>query len=177
MPVQSINVDCKISPAFLNVELVDSLSVLEPFGEANRSAVFCFDEFKTYFRNTYMGNGKHIRLECEKKGKALKFPNSDVLLMEFPFAAGEYIDVIVKASKNLYNGREYLSLQAADIKSGMENDDDKYFTCRKGRIRAFVLNKNTLKMFIQIERTARLFISFKAEKRLALWLLMSFILL
>ncbi len=40
MPVQSINVDCKISPAFLNVELVDSLSVLEPFGEANRSAVF-----------------------------------------------------------------------------------------------------------------------------------------
>ena len=47
----------------------------------------------------------------------------------------------------------------------------------KGRIRAFVLNKNTLKMFIQIERTARLFISFKAEKRLALWLLMSFILL
>lgn len=139
MPVQSINVDCKISPAFLNVELVDSLSVLEPFGEANRSAVFALMNLRL-ISVTPMGNGKHIRLECEKKGKSLKISKFRCTADEFPFAAGEYIDVVVKASKNLYNGREYLSLQAVDIKRH-GNDDDKYFN-EKEEYELFVLNKN-----------------------------------
>ncbi len=46
----------------------------------------------------------------------------------------------MKASKNLYNGREYLSLQAADIKRH-GNDDDKYFA-EKEEYELFVLNKN-----------------------------------
>ena len=139
MPVQSINVDFKITPKFLNVELVDALSVLEPFGEANRSASFALMNLSV-LSVTPMGNGKHIRLECEKQGKTLKISKFRCTVEEFPFAAGDSIDVVVKVSKNLYNGREYLSLQAADIKRH-GNDDDKYFA-EKEEYELFVLNKN-----------------------------------
>lgn len=139
MPVQSINVDFKISPAYLNVELVDALSVLEPFGEANRSAVFALMNLRL-LSVTPMGNGKHIRIECEKKGKTFKISKFRCTADDFPFSAGDYIDVVVKASKNLYNGREYLSLQAADIKRH-GNDDDKYFA-EKEEYELFVLDKN-----------------------------------
>lgn len=139
MPVPSINIDCKISPAFLNIELVDSLSVLEPFGEANRNAVFALMNLRL-LSVTPMGNGKHIRLECEKKGKIFKISKFRCTADEFPFAAGEYIDAVVRASKNLYNGREYLSLQAADIKRH-GNDDDKYFA-EKEEYELFSLHKN-----------------------------------
>ena len=139
MPVQSIQVDFKISPGYLNVELVDALSVLEPFGEANRSAAFALMNLRL-LSVTPMGNGKHIRLECEKKGKTFKISKFRCTPEEFPFAAGDYIDIVVKVSKNLYNGREYLSLQAADIKRH-GNDDDQYFA-EKEDYELFVLDKN-----------------------------------
>ena len=139
MPVQSIPIDFKIAPKFLNVELVDALSVLEPFGEANRSAAFALMNLRL-LSVTPMGNGKHIRLECEKKGKTFKISKFRCTAEEFPFVAGEYIDVVVKASKNLYNGREYLSLRAVDIKRH-GNDDDKYFA-EKEEYELFILDKN-----------------------------------
>lgn len=139
MPVQSIYVDFKISPAFLNVDLVDSLSVLEPFGEANRNAVFALMNLKLV-SVTPMGNGKHIRLECEKKGRLFRISKFRCTAEDFPFSPGDYIDAVVKASKNLYNGREYLSLQSVDIKRH-GNDDDKYFD-EKEEYALFVLNKN-----------------------------------
>lgn len=139
MPVQSIQVDCKISPKFLNVELVDALSVLEPFGEANRNASFALMNLRV-LSVTPMGNGKHIRLECEKKGKTFKISKFRCTVEDFPFAAGDYIDVVVKVSKNLYNGREYLSLQATDLKRH-GNDDNRYFA-EKEEYELFVLHKN-----------------------------------
>ena len=139
MPVQSIKIDFKISPQFLTVDLVDSLSVLEPFGEANRNAVFALMNLKI-LSVTSMGNGKHIRIECEKKNRKLRIVRFGCSAEDFPFAAGDCIDAVVKISKNLYNGRELLSLQAADIKRH-GNDDDRYFF-EKQEYELFVLKEN-----------------------------------
>ncbi len=59
---------------------------------------------------------------------------------DFPFAVGDKIDAAVRISVNPYNGREYLSVQAADIKrNGI--DDEKYFS-EKSVYELFSLNRN-----------------------------------
>ena len=124
-PVQTLNIDCKLSPFYLTLELAKSLSVLEPFGEANSEALFALMGL-TVMSITPIGNGKHIRLECEKKGKKLRIVKFGCPPEDFPFAPGDKIDAAVKISVNPYNGKEYLSVQAVDIRKN-KADGEKYF--------------------------------------------------
>ena len=87
-----------------------------------------------------MGGGKHVRLECDKKGKKIRIVYFGVTEEEFPFKPGDKIDCAVKIGVNPYNGREYLSVQAVDVhKHGI--DQDKYFA-EKSIYELFVLGKN-----------------------------------
>ena len=139
MPVQTVQLDFKLSPKVLNVELADALSQLEPFGEYNPPALFALMNI-TICCVVPIGNGRHIRLECEKKGIKFKFVKFGCTEEDFPFKAGDTVDAAVKISKNLYNGREYLSLQAADIKRH-GNNDEKYFS-EKNDYSLFMLGRN-----------------------------------
>ena len=138
-PVQTLNIDCKLSPFYLDVELAKSLAALEPFGEGNPEAVFALSGL-TISSVTPIGSGKHIRLECEKKGKKLRIVKFGCSEDKFPFAVGDKIDAAVNISVNPYNGREYLSIKAVDIrKSGI--NVDKYFS-EKACCELFELGKN-----------------------------------
>lgn len=139
MPVQSIDIDFKISPFYLDLGLAKNLSVFEPYGEGNKRAVFALTGLNLT-GITPMGGGKHIRLECDKKGKKVRIVYFGVTEEEFPFKQGDKIDCAVKIGVNPYNGREYLSVQAIDIhKHGI--DQDKYLA-EKSVYELFVLNKN-----------------------------------
>ncbi|MCH5317088.1 MAG: single-stranded-DNA-specific exonuclease RecJ [Eubacterium sp.] len=124
-PVQTLNIDCKLSPFYLTLELAKSLKALEPFGEGNSEALFALMGL-TVVSVTPIGNGKHIRLECEKKGKKLRIVKFGCPQENFPFTAGDKIDAAVKISVNPYNGKEYLSVQAVDIRKS-KADGEKYF--------------------------------------------------
>lgn len=125
-PVQTVNIDCKLSPFYLDLELVKSLKLLEPFGEGNPEPVFALSALNIV-SVTPSGNGKHIRLECEKKGKIVRMVKFKCTPDEFPFTAGDRIDAAVKVSSNHFKGKDYLSVQAVDIrKNGV--DDEKYFS-------------------------------------------------
>lgn len=139
MPPQTVNIDFKISPFYLSVDLAKELKVLEPYGEGNKRAVFALMNL-TLVNVVPMGNGKHIRLECEKKGKKIRIVKFGTSAENFPFISGEKIDAAVKIGVNPYNGREYLSVQAVDIrKSGM--DEDAYFA-QKEEYELFLAGKN-----------------------------------
>ena len=129
MPPQSIDIDFKISPLYLTVDLARSLKVLEPYGEGNKRAVFALMNLELV-DVVPMGGGKHIRLECRKKGRIIKIACFGTQQKDFPFIPGETIDAAVKIGVNPYNGREYLSVSAVDIrKSGM--DEEAYFSQRE----------------------------------------------
>lgn len=142
MPLQTLRLDFKLSPFYLNLDLAKSLTVLEPYGECNKRAVFALMGL-TLISITPIGNGRHIRLECEKKGRKIKIVRFGTDAESFPFKTGDKIDAAVKIGVNPYNGREYLSVQAVDIrKNGI--DEDKYFS-EKGEYELFILNKNNSK--------------------------------
>lgn len=125
MPPQTLVIDCKLSPFYLTTDLVDSLSVLEPFGAMNPPAVFGIYKM-TLISVTPLSEGKHIRLELEKKGRKIRVVKFNTEFDKFPYQPGDVLNLAVKISKNLYKEKVYLSVQAVDIKlAGV--DDDKYF--------------------------------------------------
>lgn len=126
MPVQTLKLDCKLSPFYLNVDLVDNLSALEPYGADNAQPIFGLFNVKLE-SITPMGEGKHLRLEVSKKGKTIKVVLFRKTPEQFPYKSGDMLDLAVKVSKNFYKGRYYLSVQCVDIRLNSA-DDDKYFS-------------------------------------------------
>ncbi|MBR2133139.1 MAG: single-stranded-DNA-specific exonuclease RecJ [Eubacterium sp.] len=125
MPSECLKLDCKLSPFYLDLSLVESLSVLEPYGADNPQAMFGLFNVEIV-GVTPIGEGKHIRLECAKKGKSFKAVMFGVTKESLPFVTGDKVDLAVKLSKNFFKGRFYLSIRAVDIRlHGI--DDDKYF--------------------------------------------------
>lgn len=125
MPPQTLVIDCKLSPFYLTAELVDSLTVLEPFGAMNPPAVFGIYKMNLV-SVTPLSEGKHIRLELEKKGRKIRVVKFNTPYDSFPYQPGDVLNLAVKISKNLYKEKVYLSVQAVDIKlAGV--DDDRYF--------------------------------------------------
>ncbi|MCC8072927.1 MAG: single-stranded-DNA-specific exonuclease RecJ [Clostridiales bacterium] len=126
LPVQSLKIDCKLSPFYLSTDLVDTLDILEPYGTDNTQPVFGLFNMKL-ISVIPIGEGKHIRLEVQKKNKNFRIVKFRTTEQEFPYKIGESLDFAVRLSKNIFKGREYLSIIAIDIrKNGL--DDDKYFT-------------------------------------------------
>ena len=126
MPQSELIIDMKLSPAYLNVELADSLSVLEPYGAGNPSVVFGIYKM-TLLGVTPIGEGKHIRLELQKKNtkiRAVKFSQS---VEDFPYSSGDVLDLAVKIGKNYYNGKTYLSVHIVDVRLS-DVDEEKYFS-------------------------------------------------
>lgn len=125
MPEQVVDIDCKISPFYMDCNLVDNLELLEPCGANNPQAVFGLFNL-TLNSITPLSDGKHIRLEVEKKGKKLRIVKFNQDIDSFPYRIGQKLNFAVKISKNLFKGRYYLSVQAVDIRLST-TDDDKYF--------------------------------------------------
>lgn len=124
-PAQELIIDCRLSPAYLNLDLVDNLASLEPYGVSNPQAVFGIYNMNLISVSP-LSEGKHIRLEVEKKGKRIKVVKFGTPIDELPFKAGDVINLAVKISKNFYNEKTYLSTQAVDIRLSSA-DDGKYF--------------------------------------------------
>lgn len=124
MPCENLKIDMKISPFYIDIDLVDNLKALEPYGADNAQPVFGL--FNVVLEEiTSIGDGKHIRLEISKKGRSFRVVKFKTSAEEFPYSKGEHIDLAVKLSKNFYKGRFYVSIQAVDIrKNGI--DDDKF---------------------------------------------------
>lgn len=125
MPAKTLKLDCKLSPFYLDIDLVDHLTALEPYGADNSQPIFGLFNMEL-LSVTSIGDGKHIRMEVAKKGKTFRVVKFQTSIEDFPYSQGDHIDLAVKLSKNFYKGKNYLSIQAVDFrKNGI--DDNKYF--------------------------------------------------
>lgn len=125
MPQVELTLDFKLAPSYLNLDLVDSLSVLEPYGAGNSQAVFGIYKLRL-LGVTSLSEGKHIRLDLQKKDTKIRVVKFSTPYDDFPYKPGDELNLAVKVSKNAYNGKMYLSVQAVDIRLS-SLDEDKYF--------------------------------------------------
>lgn len=124
MPQMELTLDFKLAPNYLNLELVDELSVMEPYGAGNPQAVFGVYKM-TIAQITSLSDGKHIRLDLTKNNTRIRVVKFGTAINDFPFEVGDVINLAVKISKNFFKGKTYLTIQAVDVHLyGI--DEDKY---------------------------------------------------
>ncbi len=123
--VPTLTLDCKLNPAYINTDLVNSLEALEPFGAGNPQPLFGIFGV-TLAGIKPVGEGKHLRLGFTKGNTqftAMKFSTS---LDSFPFREGDLVDLAVRVEKNEFRGEIKASVQIRDIRfSGA--DEEKLF--------------------------------------------------
>ncbi|MCD8025854.1 MAG: single-stranded-DNA-specific exonuclease RecJ [Clostridiales bacterium] len=115
MPFDKLRIECKLNPAYLSVDMVASLSYLQPFGAGNSTPIFGLYNMK--LDNIIpLSNNKHLKLLFSRGSStvnALKFFTSSE---EFPYSRGDMLDLAVTLDTNEYNGNVSVSVIIKDIK-------------------------------------------------------------
>ena len=114
-------IDCKLNPKYINIDLLDALKELEPFGAGNKQPVFGL--YNMYVdRVESVSNGKHCRLTVSRDGIQINVMRFGVSPNRLNFKAGDVIDLAVTVDKNVYLGTVKVSVIAKDIKFSAMND-------------------------------------------------------
>ena len=121
----SINVDCKLNVDSIDLDLVQAIKQLEPFGCENPSPLFgLFDLVVDGI--TELGDKKqHLRIYAHKEGKdkQLTLMNFNVPKGAFPHKHGDKFDAIVSLNKNVWNGQERVSIVIVNTRPAGVNDE------------------------------------------------------
>ena len=124
--IPKLKLDCKLKASALNLDLVDSLSILEPFGTENKVPLFGIFGVKLD-RITPIGNNKHLRLIFTKDDNAFQALLFGVSSDNFCFQLEDILDLAVTVDKNYFKGEYSLSIQIKGIRMN-GTDDDKLFS-------------------------------------------------
>lgn len=119
--VPVLKLDCKLNPAALSLDLVDALSVLQPFGAGNNLPVFGIFG-ATLEKISAVGGGKHIKLSFIKGSATFQSMLFSCSETAFPFKTGDVLDLAIGLDTNIYNGKEYLSIIIKDYRLSGIND-------------------------------------------------------
>lgn len=116
MPLQTLKIDCKLNPKFLNTELAKSVAMLEPFGAGNPTPVFglynmCLKAV------TPVGGGNHLRLTLQRSDTTLNAMLFFTTAKQFPYQVGEILDLAVTVDVSEYNNKQSLSIIIKEIKA------------------------------------------------------------
>ncbi len=142
----SINIDLKLNPAGLSVDMAFAVKALEPFGAGNPTPIFGMFGV-TLEKINPIGNAKHLRLLFSKNGNAFQALLFGVTPEQFCFEQGDILDLAVNLEPNLYHDEYTLSVQIKAIRLSGVNED---------------------KLFCDIENYDRLFSGIEADATLAL---------
>ncbi len=121
-----LNLDCRLNPASINMDLIDSLTLLEPFGAENPQPVFGLCKVTLCSVKPLGAAGKHIKLCFEKGGAQFSAVYFGMSADAFPYEAGDVIDIAVTVDKNEFRGEIKAGIYVKDVKLS-SFDDDKYF--------------------------------------------------
>lgn len=121
-----LNLDCRINPAKIDLDFVESLSALEPFGAENPQPIFGI--YNVVLKNMRSIGTKlnHARIVFEKKGQQYSGVLFGMSAEELPFEAGDIIDIAAIIDKNEYKGEVRPNIYIKALRNSEVCDDD-YF--------------------------------------------------
>ena len=116
-------IDCKLNPAGLSLDILDSIRMMEPFGTSNASPVFGL--FNMVIDNVQsMGNdGRHKRLTFHKEGNGPSVTGVFFNRPNLPFRQGDKVDLVVTLGRNEFRGSVSLSVFIRDIRPAGTDDE------------------------------------------------------
>lgn len=123
----TLKLDCKLNPAAINIDLIESLSMLEPFGAENPQPIFGICGVTLVSVRPIGTTGKHIRLTFEKKSNQYTAVYFGMSADEFPYMPGDEIDIAATVDKNEFRGEVKPNIYVKAVKSSLFNDA-RYFS-------------------------------------------------
>jgi single-stranded-DNA-specific exonuclease len=126
MPYPSLTVDLKLNPEFINVEMLDCLSSLEPFGSKNPAPRFGLYDMVIDDILHIGEKGNHIKIIAHKYGKdkKLQILKFWTFACDFPYKMGDRVDLVVSIEPNEFLGERKVSILLNDIRFYGTNDDE-----------------------------------------------------
>ncbi len=118
----TLPIDLRLNPQGICPEILDSLSLLEPFGAGNPSPYFGLFGMKITAVKS-IGGEKHLRLTLSKDNVSVTAVYFGQSVYDFPYAVGDTVDVAVKTEKNEFRGEVRVSVQVKDIRPCGEDDN------------------------------------------------------
>lgn len=115
MPLPLLEIDCKLNPANLSLDLAKQILDLEPFGSGNPTPLFGLYTM-TLKDIKPIGGGNHLRLTFSREETSITAMFFSTKPTEFPYQIGETLDLAVTIDVNEYNGKETLSIVIRDVK-------------------------------------------------------------
>ncbi|MBD3329963.1 single-stranded-DNA-specific exonuclease RecJ [Candidatus Peregrinibacteria bacterium] len=114
MPI--LNIDCEVKEEEINFNLLKEIEKLEPFGVENERPTFILKNREPMFVNVVGKEKNHLKF-------SIKINNSTHNVIAFNMGRhleelkkSKKIDLAFSLSRNRWNNKEYLQLQALDIK-------------------------------------------------------------
>lgn len=114
MPMDTLNIDCKLNPAGISLNFVRQLQVLEPYGAGNPTPVFGLYSMRIMDVKSLSEN-KHLRITAEKNGTKVNIMKFFTAKEDFPFKRGDVADFAVKLDISEFSGGS-VSIIAVDVR-------------------------------------------------------------
>ena len=112
---QVLHIDSGVELKDVGLAMAKEITLLEPYGSGNSQPVFAVNNV-TVLAVESVGKGKHLKLlVSDSHGKA-SFMLFGRQKDEFPFYAGDHVDIAFSLSVNVWMGRETPSLSVVDIR-------------------------------------------------------------
>ena len=121
-----LRLDCKLNPATIDIDLIETVSQLEPFGAENPQPLFGLYKVNIVSVKPLGSTGKHIRLTFEKKFNRFSAVCFGVSADAFPYEAGDIVDLAVTIDKNEFKGEVKPNIYIKNVRDSRFNDND-YF--------------------------------------------------
>lgn len=110
-----INIDVEITLKDVNIETVESLKALEPFGEANKLPVFIYKNLKIDSIRA-LSEGKHLKLTLKDGNTIINGIGFNMGKYAEEFRISDKIDVLGVLEINSFNGRDTIQINMRDIR-------------------------------------------------------------
>ena len=112
--VPIINVDAKINLNEINREVIESLKLLEPFGEGNKMPIFAFKNLKIDSIRA-LSEGKHIKMTLKDGNSIINAIGFNLGYLSNEYRIGDKIDVVGTLEINSFNGVDNLQINVKDV--------------------------------------------------------------
>ena len=108
-----IKVDEEVSAKDINVKV--DLSLLEPFGEANKMPVFMYKNLRINSIRA-LSEGKHLKLTLKDEGLVIDAIGFNMGYLVDDYLLGDKVDVLGNLEINSFNGRESVQINLKDLR-------------------------------------------------------------
>ncbi|MBO4293687.1 MAG: single-stranded-DNA-specific exonuclease RecJ [Clostridia bacterium] len=109
-----IKIDAKINLEEVNRQMVESIKMLEPFGEANKMPVFVFKNLKIDSIRA-LSEGKHLKLTLKDNNTIVSAIGFNMGEFAQEYRIGDKIDVVGNLEINSFNGVDSIQINLKDI--------------------------------------------------------------